>query len=74
MSPPRLKPTRQRYAGLAIDALRQALADGFQDVKKLEQDGAFDAIRTRADFKALLPAGRRNDKGVPAENKPGYMR
>src|SRR5262249_39145125 len=45
---------RDHYAGLAVDALRQAVARGYRDVVSLETDPDFDPIRDRPGFKDLL--------------------
>ena len=48
------KAERTRYAGLAMAALRQAVAAGFRDRQRLEQDRAFDAVRQHPEYRKLL--------------------
>ncbi len=45
---------RQRYAGQAMELLRQAVADGYQDVERLKTDAALEPLRSRKEFKELL--------------------
>jgi serine/threonine-protein kinase len=44
---------KQRYADLAIEALGQAIAAGFDDSERLRTDPALDVLRTRDDFDHL---------------------
>jgi serine/threonine-protein kinase len=44
---------RTRYADLALDTLRRAVAHGFQDARRLETDTGLDALRDRAGFQEL---------------------
>ena len=60
MGPGKAEPTaqeqaeRRRHADEAVEALRQAVAAGFKDLKKLQKDPDLDALRAREDFKQLL--------------------
>jgi serine/threonine-protein kinase len=45
---------RDRYAADAVQALREAINRGHRDVVNVETEPDFDAIRDRADFKALV--------------------
>jgi tetratricopeptide (TPR) repeat protein len=45
---------RQAIAGQAVGVLRQAIREGFQDLRKLQKDRSFDPLRGRDDFKRLL--------------------
>jgi hypothetical protein len=47
---------RRRYADLALDTLRQAIGQGFQDARALKEDVAWQPLRTRAEFQELLTA------------------
>jgi hypothetical protein len=44
----------QRYAELAVELLRQAVAKGVRDFAHFKQDEDLDALRGRDDFKRLL--------------------
>jgi hypothetical protein len=41
-------------ADRALEALRQAIAQGFKDVEPLKKDPDLDPLRSRADFRKLL--------------------
>ncbi len=45
---------RQRCADLAIEQLRSAVAAGYRDARRLQEDEVFDPLRDRADFRELL--------------------
>src|SRR5581483_8626952 len=45
---------RQRYAALAVEALRRAVAAGFADAARLKTDAALDPLRGSEDFRKLL--------------------
>jgi tetratricopeptide (TPR) repeat protein len=45
---------RAELADQAVELLRQARAAGFRDVGRLREDRCLDALRDRADFRALL--------------------
>ena len=47
---------RGRYADKAMQALQLAVKAGYKDAHKLEREPAFEPLRTRADFEALLPS------------------
>lgn len=55
---PALSPTeklrREVYANRAVEALGQAVAQGFDDLELYRTDPALDSLRSRADFKKLL--------------------
>jgi serine/threonine protein kinase/WD40 repeat protein/thioredoxin-related protein len=51
---PAEKSEGNRDAGLAVEALAQAVAAGFRDVERLRQDSDLDLLRTRADFKGVV--------------------
>jgi serine/threonine-protein kinase len=51
---------RNRCAAAAVELLHQAVAAGFKDGKRLQKDVAFNVLRSREDFQAImigLPAG-----------------
>jgi hypothetical protein len=48
------KAQRDRYADLAMAALRQALAAGFRDRQRIETNRDLDSLRGREDFRKLL--------------------
>jgi serine/threonine protein kinase len=48
------KAQRNRYADLAMAALRQALAAGFRDRQRIERTRDLDSLRGREDFQKLL--------------------
>jgi tetratricopeptide (TPR) repeat protein len=60
-----LTPLEQQHAALAMEVLRQALAQGYQDVAQIEKDRNLDSLRSREDFRTLL-AGLK----APAKEKP----
>ena len=43
-----------RYAGLALDAIRAAIEQGYKDSVYLDREVDFDPLRTRPEFKSLL--------------------
>jgi serine/threonine protein kinase/tetratricopeptide (TPR) repeat protein len=45
---------RDKYAGLAVEALRQALRSGFKDMERLQKDPDLQRLRGRADFQDAL--------------------
>ena len=45
---------KQKYGERAVQLVKQALANGFQDREALRNDPAFEAIRNRADFQKTL--------------------
>jgi hypothetical protein len=45
---------RERYAERALEALRQAVAQGYRDVINLETEPDLDALRDRPEFQAIL--------------------
>jgi serine/threonine-protein kinase len=45
---------RRRYADLAVETLRQAVAHGYRDQARLRGDPSLAALRGRADFQELL--------------------
>ena len=45
---------KERYAARAVALLKQAVAKGYKDAAQLKKDAALDALRDRADFKALM--------------------
>src|SRR5207244_839288 len=45
---------KRRYADQAMEALRQAVAEGWGNVPWMEKDPDLDALRDRADFRKLL--------------------
>jgi tetratricopeptide (TPR) repeat protein len=45
---------RRRYADLALDALRRAVAAAFKDRRRLQDDPALGVLRPRDDFKEIL--------------------
>ena len=45
---------KERYAARAVALLKQAVEKGYKDVAQLKKDADLDALRNRADFKALL--------------------
>jgi serine/threonine protein kinase/tetratricopeptide (TPR) repeat protein len=52
-----------RLADRAMDALRQAIANGYHDVAWIENDTDLDPIRPREDFKKLMEELRKKTKG-----------
>jgi serine/threonine protein kinase/tetratricopeptide (TPR) repeat protein len=48
--------TAGRYAGRAVELLRQAVRSGFTDVARLREAPALDPLRSREDFQQLLKA------------------
>ena len=44
----------ERFAGLAIDALRKAVESGYADVKSLKSNKQLDSLRERLDFQQLV--------------------
>jgi serine/threonine protein kinase/tetratricopeptide (TPR) repeat protein len=48
------KAVAERYAGRAVELLRQAVGKGYQDVGHLKKDPDLDPLRSRADFKKLM--------------------
>jgi tetratricopeptide (TPR) repeat protein/predicted Ser/Thr protein kinase len=44
----------QTYSSRAIELLKEAIHKGYQDVKRLKQDKAFDPLRAREGFRRLL--------------------
>ncbi|MBI3461939.1 MAG: tetratricopeptide repeat protein [Planctomycetes bacterium] len=50
---------RQKYIDQAIEVLREAIANGFQDFEHMQKDSDLDAIREHARYKELI--GRRPD-------------
>ncbi len=45
---------RRRYAALAMEALREAVALGFRDRQRLSQEYRLEPLRERADFRQLM--------------------
>ena len=45
---------KERYAARAVALLKQAVEKGYKDVTRMKKDTDLDALRDRADFKALL--------------------
>jgi tetratricopeptide (TPR) repeat protein len=58
---------QERYAGLAMDSLRQALAQGFMSVPAIETEPDFVVLREREDFKKLLRALAKTPPAPPAK-------
>jgi serine/threonine-protein kinase len=56
----------KRLADRAMDALRQAIANGYHDVPWIENDTDLDPIRAREDFKKLMQELRNKTKGQAA--------
>jgi tetratricopeptide (TPR) repeat protein len=56
----------QTYGDRAVDGLRQAVQRGFGDLRHLQQDSAYDALRSRDDFKRLLAELQK--KAKPKDN------
>jgi serine/threonine protein kinase len=54
----------QGYGGRAVTLLRDAIARGYKNLKKLKKDDDFAALRMRADFQKLLTE-------LEAEKQPG---
>ena len=53
---------RERCAGLAVEALRQAAAKGFHDTERFRKDHEFDPLRGRDDFRAVVAEVEKNAK------------
>jgi serine/threonine-protein kinase len=53
---------RDRCAGLAVAALRQAAAKGFRDLDRVRKDRELDSLRSRDDFRAIVADLEKNDK------------
>jgi serine/threonine protein kinase len=51
---PEERAERERYVDQAVQALHQAVANGFRDGKRLQQDESFESLRSREDFQKLL--------------------
>jgi hypothetical protein len=47
---------REALAGQAIETLRTAISAGYANISNLKHDSDLDALRSRADFQALLTA------------------
>jgi hypothetical protein len=45
---------RREYEALAMQTLREALAEGYEDVANISTDGDLEALRSRDDFQELL--------------------
>jgi hypothetical protein len=43
-----------QYAARAVELLRRAIENGFQNLEQLKHDPELDALRQRDDFKKLL--------------------
>jgi tetratricopeptide (TPR) repeat protein len=54
---------REQYAARAVALLRQAIAAGYTDAAGMKKDRDLDALRDRADFRAVLAETRANNKG-----------
>jgi hypothetical protein len=44
----------REYGGKAVEALREAIRRGYNDIRSLQQDRTFEALRGRPDFLQLL--------------------
>jgi tetratricopeptide (TPR) repeat protein len=64
-------PERAKYAELALETLRQAVARGFKDAPRLEKDPAFAPLRGRAEFGPLLERVRKAAGQPAASASPG---
>ena len=53
---------RERCAGLAVETLRRALANGFHERDRLNKDHEFDPLRGRDDFRAVVADLEKNGK------------
>lgn len=51
---PGIEEERETYAGLAVAALREAVAAGFKDLDRLQTDPDFDPIAQHPRFKDLI--------------------
>jgi hypothetical protein len=56
---------RQTVAGMAVDALKEAIAAGWNDAWKTSRDSDLAPLSDRADFRQVL--ARLFDRSFPAE-------
>jgi serine/threonine protein kinase len=65
---------RDRYADAAMDALQQAVTNGFNKAAHMESDNDLDAIRDRHDFAKLLQEMKQKEKSQSSEKPDSLTR